>query len=304
MIELKDHLGAAARQHRVQVNGIEVHAVSAGLGEPLLLLHGTPKTHIYWRKLLPLLTPHYQVIAPDLRGSGLSGHPPSDNGYLSTTVAEDLRQLLDYFEVESAFVHAEDRGAEYGFVLAAKHPERVKALSFAEMLLSGYGLESRSFLTEANLSDNASRRAPWEWHVPLFFNTEVAELLITGKGREFWTYWIESQAFDPTAIPADLLDEWISLLSTPHGLRGMLDTYRATLENAKINRALQGQLPSTPTIAIGGSHCFNDLVGQSLTDIGVKPLESHVIQDCGHALSLEQPEQVARILTEFFRSAR
>lgn len=153
MIELIDHTGTPAIHHHVQVNGIDLHAVTAGQGEPLLLLHGTPKTHIYWQKLLPILTPYFKVIAPDLRGAGLSGHPYAEKGYLSATVAEDLVQLLDALEVEKAYVHGEDRGAEYGFVLAASHPERVKALSFAEMMLSGFGLEERSFLTEKNVSE-------------------------------------------------------------------------------------------------------------------------------------------------------
>lgn len=68
-------------------------------------------------------------------------------------------------------------------------------------------------------------------------------MLLAGKAREFWTYWLNKQSYDPTAYPEDLKDEWITLLSTPHGLRGTLDTYKATLENARINRSLQDMLP-------------------------------------------------------------
>ncbi|WP_313441497.1 alpha/beta hydrolase [Novosphingobium sp.] len=300
MIELIDHLGRAAQQHRVLVNGIEMHAVSAGKGPALLLIHGTPKTHIYWREILPLLTPHFRVIAPDLRGAGLSGHPYAESGYVSDTVAEDLAQLLDALQVGQIFVHGEDRGAEYGFVLAAKYPDRVKALSFAEMMLSGYGLEERSFLTEENVRQSEERRGVWEWHVPFFFKPDVPEMLIAGKEREFWTYWLNLQSYDPTSLPDDLRDEWIALLSTPHGLRGTLHTYKATLENAKVNHSIQGVFPRIPVMTIGASHFFAGLVRESIERIGVTPAQDHVLELCGHSLALEQPAALAELLKTFF----
>jgi pimeloyl-ACP methyl ester carboxylesterase len=48
MPEIYDHAGDPVRHGRARVNGIRMHYVTAGQGEPLLLLHGTPKTHYYW----------------------------------------------------------------------------------------------------------------------------------------------------------------------------------------------------------------------------------------------------------------
>ena len=70
MAEIYDHTGAPVKHGRARVNGIRMHYVTAGQGPALLLLHGTPKTHFYWYKLIPLLTPHFTVVAPDLRGFG------------------------------------------------------------------------------------------------------------------------------------------------------------------------------------------------------------------------------------------
>jgi pimeloyl-ACP methyl ester carboxylesterase len=42
----------------------------------VFLLHGVPKTMSYWRHVVPLLTPHYTVIAVDNRGAGGSQRPP------------------------------------------------------------------------------------------------------------------------------------------------------------------------------------------------------------------------------------
>ena len=60
MAEMYDHAGHAVTHGRARVNGIRMHYVTAGQGEPLLLLHGTPKTNFYWHKLIPLLTPYSQ----------------------------------------------------------------------------------------------------------------------------------------------------------------------------------------------------------------------------------------------------
>jgi pimeloyl-ACP methyl ester carboxylesterase len=300
MIALLDHRGEVAEQHRVRVNGIDLHAVSAGSGQPLLLIHGTPKTHLYWCKVFPLLTRHFRVIAPDVRGAGLSGHPYAEKGHVSASVAGDLVGLLDALGAQDAFVHGEDRGAEYGFVMAALHPKRVRALSFGEMMLSGYGLEERSFMTPENVTDAEKRQGVWEWHVPFFFKADVAEMLISGNERKFWTYWLRSQSFDATALPDDVMEEWISLLSTPTGLRGTLDTYRATLENAAINRGL-GHCPvKAPVMTLGASYFFGPLVKESVEATGVASLQNHVFQRCGHSLALEKPNDLAAVLEAFF----
>ena len=70
MAEMYDHNGQPVQHGRARVNGIRMHYVTAGQGEPLLLVHGTPKTSFYWHKLMPLLTPYFTVVAPDLRGFG------------------------------------------------------------------------------------------------------------------------------------------------------------------------------------------------------------------------------------------
>ena len=62
MPEIFDHTGAPVLHGRARVNGIRMHYVTAGQGEPLLLLHG--------------LTEHFTVVAPDLRGFGDTDRPP------------------------------------------------------------------------------------------------------------------------------------------------------------------------------------------------------------------------------------
>src|SRR5918997_1505155 len=151
MPEIYDHAGNPVKHGRARVNGISMHYVTAGAGEPLLLLHGTPKTHYYWYKLIPLLTEHFTVVAPDLRGFGDTDRPTAEEGYDSLTNADDMAELMAGLGHDTFHVHGEDRGAEFAYVLAATRPERVRTLSFAEMLLSGEGLEEWSHFTPGNV---------------------------------------------------------------------------------------------------------------------------------------------------------
>ena len=106
--QIYDHAGNPVTHWRETVNGVRLHFVTAGRGEPLLLVHGAPKTSFYWYKLIPLLTDRFTVIAPDVRGFGDSGKPAS--GYDMDTVAEDLAQLMQKLGYGSYCVHGEDWG--------------------------------------------------------------------------------------------------------------------------------------------------------------------------------------------------
>ena len=78
--------------HTVSVNGIQLHYVIGGHGNPVVLLHGWPETWYAWHKVMPALAKTYTVVAPDLRGLGDSSKPLT--GYDGKTVAEDIHQLV------------------------------------------------------------------------------------------------------------------------------------------------------------------------------------------------------------------
>jgi hypothetical protein len=71
--------------HTASVNGIQLHYVMGGKGDPVVLLHGWPETWYSWHHVMPALAKNYTVIAPDLRGLGDSSKPPT--GYDGKTTA-------------------------------------------------------------------------------------------------------------------------------------------------------------------------------------------------------------------------
>lgn len=299
MAEIYDHTGEAAKHGRARVNGIRMHYVTAGKGEPLLLLHGTPKTNFYWAKIFPLLTPHFTVVAPDLRGFGYTDKPPAEEGYDSLTNAKDMAELMTFLGHETFHVHGEDRGAEFAYALAATERKRVKTLSFCEMLLSGEGLEEWSNFTPDNISSQFRQQGVWVWHIPFFWIPHLPEMLITGKEREFWEFWIKAETWNPNAITDEAIAEWTARLAAPGGLRGCLETYRAGLKNARINKELKKTKLTLPIMTIGAPEFFGPLVEDQMRKVSTGVERAAVFEECGHSLSWEAEDRLATMLREF-----
>jgi pimeloyl-ACP methyl ester carboxylesterase len=134
-IVLADHAGVRLTHGKPTVNGVEIHYAIGGTGEPVFLLHGVPKTMSYWRHVVPLLTPHYTVVAVDNRGFGGSQRPPA--GYDTATMAGDIAGLATHLGFDRFRVAGEDWGAAIAYAVAAFHRPRVQQLVFQETLLAG-----------------------------------------------------------------------------------------------------------------------------------------------------------------------
>ena len=75
-----------------EVNGVRLHYLIAGQGDPVVLLHGYAQTSHMWLPLIARLARTRMVVAPDLRGIGESGTPP--DGYTKATMAQDIHGLV------------------------------------------------------------------------------------------------------------------------------------------------------------------------------------------------------------------
>jgi len=95
----------------------------------VLLLHGFPSSSHQYRKLIPILSPQYRVIAPDLPGFGFT--KPTDNyKYTFDNIAETIDTFLAELPnpPQKYSIYVFDYGAPTGFRIALKHPEKVQAI--------------------------------------------------------------------------------------------------------------------------------------------------------------------------------
>jgi len=289
---IKDHTGAPVKHGRALVNGVRLHYMTAGQGEPLFLLHGVPKTSYHWRHVIPLLTQHYTVIAPDLRGLGDSEHP--QDGFDMANMAKDIADLATHLGYEKFYIVGEDWGASTAYQVAAQWPERVKKLVYQEMILPGFGLEDYSFLTRENVSTYV-----WLWHINFYSVPDFPELLITGKEREYFNYFIKHETHNPQAITPDALDEYVRCYSSPGGLRSMFNIYRATLDDADQNRESAKTKLKMPVLAVGSKYFIGEDNERQMRQVA-ENVEAAILPWV-HQLAEESPEELAEIYLNFLR---
>ena len=128
--------------HIASVNGIQLHYVIGGHGDPVVLLHGWPETWYEWHNIMPALAKNYTVIAPDLRGLGDSSKPPT--GYDGKTTAEDIHQLVGKLGFKTIFLVGHDIGTQVAYSYAAAHPTEVKKLAVMEFTIPWFWTSRKS----------------------------------------------------------------------------------------------------------------------------------------------------------------
>ena len=113
--------------HRwVDVDGLAMHVVEQGTGDPVLLLHGFPEHWWEWRGTIGPLAADHHVVCPDLRGFGWTDAPA--DGYTRDRLLADVVGLLDALGLDRVHVVAHDWGALVGFHLCLEHPDRAASL--------------------------------------------------------------------------------------------------------------------------------------------------------------------------------
>jgi pimeloyl-ACP methyl ester carboxylesterase len=110
-------------------NGVKIHYVTKGKGDPVILIHGLYATGSgNWQGpgILPALATHYQVIALDLRAHGRSGKPEGEDQY-GVQMAEDVVRLMDHLQLPKAHLVGYSLGGMIALKLLALHPDRVSS---------------------------------------------------------------------------------------------------------------------------------------------------------------------------------
>jgi soluble epoxide hydrolase/lipid-phosphate phosphatase len=114
---------------RVATNGIKLAVYEAGSGPPIVLLHGFPGLAFTWRHQIPaLLAAGYRVIAPDLRGYGLSDAPEAVENYDIAQLTADIAGLLDALGVQKAIFMGHDWGGLLAWQMPLFYEQRVSGV--------------------------------------------------------------------------------------------------------------------------------------------------------------------------------
>lgn len=280
--------------HVARVNGVRLHYVTAGQGPPLYLLHGYPQSWYMWRHMLPLLAPHFSLVAPDLRGYGDSDKPRS--GYDKRTMAADIRELARHLGHERFGLCGHDRGARVAHRYALDHGETLTALAVLDIVPTRTVFES---------TDQDIATGTWHWF--FFLVPELPEAMIGSHLEATIRHFCRAWAGNPVAIGEDAIQEYVRTFRIPGTLRASLEDYRAgATTDLEQDRADEDKRIEVPVLALWGGL---GRLGAKFDVVGIwrqkaRRAEGRAIESSGHFIPEESPEELAGALIPFFQEAR
>ena len=112
----------------LEQDGLRMHYVDEGAGDPILLLHGEPTWAYLYRKMIPRLAEVARAIAPDYFGFGRSDKPTRVQDYAYDFHYGSIERLGEELDLRETTVVMQDWGGPIGLRLAVEHPERVSRL--------------------------------------------------------------------------------------------------------------------------------------------------------------------------------
>ena len=107
---------------------VKLHYVTLGKGPLLVMVHGFPDYWYTWRKQMPALAEHFQVVAYDQRGYNESAQPEGVENYTVDKLVADLDAVIDHFPQKKAIVAGHDWGGMVAWSYAMAHPEKTERL--------------------------------------------------------------------------------------------------------------------------------------------------------------------------------
>jgi pimeloyl-ACP methyl ester carboxylesterase/quercetin dioxygenase-like cupin family protein len=271
------------KSEEIKTNGTTIHVRIGGKGPAVLLVHGYGETGDMWAPLAAELMSDHTVIAPDLRGMGLSA--VETEGFTKANQAEDLAGVLDALKIEEADVVGHDIGNMVAYAFAKGHPDRTTRLVVLDAPVPGIG--------------------PWEevlknpllWHFR--FGGPDMERLVAGRERIYLDrFWNEFSA-DPRRFTEASREHYADLYSQPGRMHAGFLQFAAFDQDAVDNRAsLQTGRLQMPLLAVGGQQSFGTTMAHVMR-FAADDVHQVVIANSGHWLMEEQPEATVAAIRAF-----
>jgi haloalkane dehalogenase len=138
--------GFAYEPRYLEQDGLRMHYVDEGEGDPVLCLHGEPTWSFLYRKLIPALSAVARVVVPDYFGFGRSDKPTDVRWYTFDRHCASIVRLVEELDLRGSTLVVQDWGGPIGLRLAVEHPERVARLVILNTGVGGGRAPSESWL--------------------------------------------------------------------------------------------------------------------------------------------------------------
>ena len=274
---------SGTRVEEIDTGDATIHTRVGGTGPAVIMLHGFADTGDMWAELAAALIGKHTVVVPDLRGMGLSSHPPA--GYDKKTQGQDIARALDKLGIEKADLVTHDIGNMVGYAFAAQFPARVTRWVALDAPLPGIGPWDEIL------------KSPMLWHFN--FRGPDMERLVAGRERIYLDrFWNELSA-NPKAIDEATRDHYAALYARPGGMHSAFEQFAAFTQDAVDNKAFsaRGKL-AMPVLAIGADKSFGTTQAEVLRFVA-SDVTGQVIANSGHWLMEEQPAATTAAIAAF-----
>jgi pimeloyl-ACP methyl ester carboxylesterase len=273
---------APLKSDTVRVDDLTLHYFSAGEGQPVLLLHGWPTSALLWRNVTPAIAKQRRVLALDLPGFGGSDKP-LDRRYDFAFFRRAIDGFLAALGITSQIglvVH--DLGGPVGLNWASQNPQRVERLALLNTLVyPELSLYVKAFMLACKTpglksmlsSRDGLKRA---LYLGIADRSRLRKDVLPGLLEPFKT----QPARDAMLRAACQMD--------PDGLRDVASWLRNAGIPVRIIYGAKDRI--LPDIAKTVERVKRDVPNAEVT----------VFERSGHFLQEEEPEELGRLLAEFF----
>ena len=257
----------------------------------VLCLHGFPELAVSWREQLEALSDHYRVVAPDMRGYGGTDAPRKVRDYDLDVLVRDIVELIDALGADKVHLVGHDWGAAVAWEVAQFHGDRLHSLAILNCP------PVLRMLEELRRPEQLRRSL-----YMLFFQLPfVPERLLRADPEATVHKVFLDNAYNRAPFTRERLEPYVRQLRE-RGVSG-LNYYRAAVR--RLPRKLRPI--RVPTRLIWGLR--DKALGPWFTEPAlyqdwVEDFDRVLIEDAGHWVMQEAPQQVNEALRSHFSRAR
>jgi len=248
--------------------GIRVRLLESGPsdGKPVLLLHGWGgSAYMFRRGIERLADEGCRVLAPDLRGFGLSDKPTTADAYGVAAFVGDVIALLDTLGVVRAALVGQSLGGGVALRVALSHPERVTALALVNPVgLAGVPYLPLIQLLPQRLLDVLGRRAVPRWIVDFVLRRLAYADARKVSDADVDEYWAPSQFSGYVHALGATMDDFDWSAASEAELAALKPTTLVVLGSGDrlvspeaAARAARG-IPTAQVVTLPGGHCVHE----------------------------------------------
>ena len=280
--------------HYETVNGVRLHYVESGSGQPLICLPGWPQTWFSYHPIAAQLAQHYRVIIVDIRGMGSSDKPEA--GYDKKTMAQDIYALMQHLGLPKAALLGHDIGGMVAASFAFNYPEATEKLILADGGHPSDGMRYMSLLPAPGaFAGKMDGHQPYVWWMAFNQVKGLPEKLLEGRFQHLLDYLFAYVMLDESRMSAFDRAVYAAAYNGAASIRAANAWYQAFEQDMADARAYA---PLTmPVLGIGSYVSFENI---KMSLPAMAPNAQIIgILDSGHYMFEEKPEQVLAAVLEF-----